>query len=571
MARSFGDYEVLAKLATGGAASIFLARQPRPPGPRLVVLKVLLPERAASPSYVDMFLDEGTIGSRLRHPNWVEVHDVGRIGGIGYIAMEYVLGETLWSYLVTVSRLRQPLPPTAVATIIVAAAEGLHHAHELTDDIGRPYHLIHRDISPQNLMITASGTTKLLDLGIVKADTGRSPTASGIVKGKFSYMSPEQIIGGSLDRRSDVYSLGIVLFECLASRRLYPGDNPEQIARMIHQQGPPRLRDVVPTASPVLDEICAKALARKPAERYQTARELGQALRRYLDDFPANLGQQALLRIVEERFGAVLTERKRACERALQGVPEHELYQALGAQPIREIDFRSVLQEVIPARNTLSRNEPNGRPLARRELSAHALMPQVAGFQVAPNSDITQAQPDPWRSEDSDSATEAGKSSELEDQELLRDATEDEVDPDRLASRLEKVARKAGDFADQDTINEEVSQVGVPVAMARPPILADPSLALRALPPSTPPLVSPAQSGVSARPRISSPVPGVAGPTKLTLPPTPLAPEPRSLTLVVVAAVSFGIALGLVLGLFLAKALFVAPSAPNPAKVSETP
>jgi eukaryotic-like serine/threonine-protein kinase len=340
-ARQFGQYEVLARLATGGAANIFLARQPGAGGFKtLVCLKTLLPERASDEEFVAMFLDEARLAARLSHPNCVEIYDLGKEGGTFYISMEYILGETLWGLLSSVAEIRQPLPPLVVATILASTCEGLHHAHELTDPQGRPYNLVHRDVSPQNIMISYEGQTKVLDFGIAKAETGREATATGIVKGKFSYMSPEQITGGVIDRRSDIYSLGIVMFECLASRRLYRADTPEEIARMMLEKRPPRLRDLVPDVDPTLEAICGKALARHPSNRFSTAREMADALRELLHSQRFPDGTAPVARLVEERFSTRIAERRRIFGLALEGkYNETELLMTLNARPVLEIDL----------------------------------------------------------------------------------------------------------------------------------------------------------------------------------------------------------------------------------------
>lgn len=339
--RRFGPYEVLARLATGGAANIFLARKPLEAGTRrLSVLKTLLPERASDKEFVDMFLDEARLAARLQHPACVEIYDLGKEGGTFYISMEYVVGETLWGLLASVPETRQPLPPMVVASIIASACEGLHHAHELTDPNGHPYNLVHRDVSPQNIMVSYDGQTKVLDFGIAKAETGREATATGIVKGKFSYMSPEQITGGAVDRRSDIYSLGIVLFECLAARRLYRADTPEEIARLMLERRPPRLRDLIPDADPVIDAICAKALSRHPQHRYNTAREMADALREHLHAHRFTDGVLPVQRLVEERFGPRIAERRKLLERVTSGtVDEAELLRVLGARPVMDVDL----------------------------------------------------------------------------------------------------------------------------------------------------------------------------------------------------------------------------------------
>lgn len=339
--RAFGKYGVLARLATGGAASIFLARQPGPAGfAKLVCLKTLLPDRASDADFMAMFLDEARLAARLNHPNCVQIYELGKARGVYYISMEYIFGETLWNLLMTVTRVRAPLPVLEVAHIIASVCDGLHHAHELRDSDGRPYQLVHRDISPQNIMITFEGQAKVVDFGIAKAKTGREPTQSGLVKGKLSYMSPEQIAGSPVDRRSDIYSLGIVMFECLASRRLYRGGTPEDIARLILDHRAPRLRDVVPETPAVLDEVCARALSRQRENRFQTAHDMGNAIRAYLDSVRYSQSSAVLARLMAARFGSKIARRRSVYEGALSnGYIDRDLLEALDARPVRDIDL----------------------------------------------------------------------------------------------------------------------------------------------------------------------------------------------------------------------------------------
>lgn len=337
----FAKYEVLARLATGGAANIYLARQPGAAGfQKLVCLKTLLPERAKDSDFVEMFLDEARLVARLSHPNCVHIYDLGRERSSYYISMEYIFGETLWNLLATVARIQVALPCDHVASIVASACDGLHHAHELKDASGRPYNLIHRDVSPQNIMISFEGLTKVLDFGIAKAETDRAPTIAGIVKGKFSYMSPEQITGGEIDRRSDIYALGVVLFECLASRRLYRADSPEEIARMILDERTPRLRDVVPDIPVTLDELCAKALERRPEKRFQSAQAMGNALREHLDNVRFRQNRESIAKLVKERFKDRYEQRRRILDAALIGTHEEaNLLKALDAKPVQKFDL----------------------------------------------------------------------------------------------------------------------------------------------------------------------------------------------------------------------------------------
>jgi serine/threonine protein kinase len=340
---TFGRFQLLARLACGGAANIFLARENGEGGqPNLVCLKTLLPERSDDPDFVAMFLDEARLLARINHPSCVKTRELGRYGDTCFIAMEYILGETLWALLATVPLQRAPLPFEELAGVISQICDGLHAAHELQDPAGRPYRLVHRDISPQNIMISYQGEAKLLDFGIARANTGRDATSLGVVKGKFSYMSPEQISGETLDRRSDIYALGIVLFESLACRRLYRANSPQQIARLILEHRPPRLREIRPEAPKALDEICHRALSRDPDDRFQTAQEMGDAIRANLGATTASSIHLKVAELLAARFPENSRVRQQAYQAALSGNYElSDLLKNLGGVPPTAMDLFS--------------------------------------------------------------------------------------------------------------------------------------------------------------------------------------------------------------------------------------
>jgi serine/threonine protein kinase len=339
----FGPYEVLARLASGGAASIFLARIPSPRDSqafRLICLKTLLDRRAQDDDFVAMFLDEARIGCALRHPCCVHLEDYGEIDGIKYQVMEFIFGMNIWELLSSVPRLRSAIPRTTVAQIIADACRGLHYAHELKNPDGQPYDLIHRDISPQNIMITYDGKVKLLDFGVARAETGRNATATGIVKGKFAYMSPEQISGAVIDHRSDLYSMGIIMFECLASRRLYKADSPQDVAKLIIDNRPPPLSALLPDMDGVLDRVCAKALAYSANDRFETALQMAEALDEYIDDKKAKSDFVSLQETIDERFLQEHHRRQAVAESARRGAyDERELMDVFKARPVLELDF----------------------------------------------------------------------------------------------------------------------------------------------------------------------------------------------------------------------------------------
>lgn len=338
---TLGRYEVLARLATGGTANVFLAKSRGAAGfHKMVCLKALRPELAGDPSFTAMFLDEARVAARLRHPNCVEIYDLGHAEGIYFLSMEYLLGESLRTLMQLSVRDRPVFRPQHLAFIVAAACDGLHHAHELADANGKSYELVHRDVSPRNILVTADGYTKVIDFGIAKTLANRAKTAAGSLKGKPGYMSPEQITGHKMDRRSDVFSLGIVLFEALTLRRLFAGDSLEGIAELILGAKIPRLREVDPKAPRELEAICNKALARDPEKRFQNTREMATALREFLERAWPSQGTTELARTLEEYIGRELRARQNACDLLLieDDKDEHHLA-VLKAEPVRAEDF----------------------------------------------------------------------------------------------------------------------------------------------------------------------------------------------------------------------------------------
>ncbi|MCC7385571.1 MAG: protein kinase [Deltaproteobacteria bacterium] len=335
----FGAYDVLGRLATGGTANVFLARPRSGPRLRLVCLKTPLPFHANDRSFQQMFLDEARIALELRHPACVETLEAGEHRGTHFIVMEHIFGETLAEVIAACIKKNRVPPWPHVASAIALIADGLHHLHELTSPGGERYELVHRDVSPQNIMITFDGRPKLLDLGIVKARTGREPTTVGIVKGKFSYMSPEQISGEEVDRRSDLYSLGIVLFEALTARRLFRAITPEETAALILQGAPP-LDEVAPALPRALHSICERALATDRRQRYATAAELALDLRALLASVAFPLGPSPLSELLTGLFRERIARRAAACALALAGDhDEARVLTELGASRAWELDL----------------------------------------------------------------------------------------------------------------------------------------------------------------------------------------------------------------------------------------
>lgn len=272
-------YRVLRTLAFGGMAQIFLAIQGSTG--RLVVLKQILPHLASNPEFVQFFQHEGDLGRRLRHPNLVETIEAGRAGPHGetcFIALEYLRGKSAIELLRAAARARIDIPLGVAVRLVADAARGLHHAHIATDDAGQPLKVVHRDVTPHNLFVCRDGVTKVLDFGIAKAASQLHQTRTGTIKGKFAYLAPEQIRGGAIDRRVDVFALGIVLYELLTLRPLFRGANDaETLDRILHLdiQPPERLRRGVP---PGLGAVALRALQRDPERRLPSAEALADSI-----------------------------------------------------------------------------------------------------------------------------------------------------------------------------------------------------------------------------------------------------------------------------------------------------
>jgi serine/threonine protein kinase len=279
---TLGRYQLLSRLAVGGMAEVYLARQGELSGFKtLVVVKKVLPHLAQKPDFINMFLDEARIASMLDHPNVVRISEVGRTETEYFLAMELVQGKALAAILQQGERAKTPLPHTLGALIVANAAAGLHHAHQLTDGAGTLLHLVHRDVSPQNVMVSFEGSVKVIDFGIARALGRLGDTSSGSLKGKLGYMAPEQARGEPIDARADIFSLGVVLWECIAGRRLFLRENELATLRAVVYEPIPKVSTYA-KVDPVLEIIIEHALARDLEERFQTAEEMRIALERWV-------------------------------------------------------------------------------------------------------------------------------------------------------------------------------------------------------------------------------------------------------------------------------------------------
>jgi serine/threonine-protein kinase len=271
----FGRYRLCGRLAAGGMAEVWAAQLLAPGGfVKPMVIKRVLPELAQNPSFLKMLMTEARVAARLTHANVCSVFELGEVDGEYFIAMEYLRGAPLSHVL----RNGGPVPPAAAVAMIVQACDGLHYAPEQRDGQGTLLGLVHRDVSPHNLFVTVDGVTKILDFGIAKVDDGISErTEDGKVKGKLTYMSPEQLAAESIDRRTDVWALGVVLWELLTGRRLFGSGGPAETVDGIRNGKVPRLAELGPEFER-LDAVLARALAVDRARRFATAMEFRRSL-----------------------------------------------------------------------------------------------------------------------------------------------------------------------------------------------------------------------------------------------------------------------------------------------------
>jgi len=279
---TLGRYQLLSRLAVGGMAEVYLARQGELSGFKtLVVVKRVLPHLAVKPDFIAMFLDEARIASMLDHPNIVRITEVGRVGDEYFLAMELVQGKPLASILQQSEKAKTLLPHNLSALVVANAAAGLHHAHQLTDASGHPLGLVHRDVSPQNIMVSFEGAVKVIDFGIARALGRLGDTISGSLKGKLGYMAPEQARGEQVDARADLFSLGVVLWECVAGRRLFLRESELATLRAVAYEPIPSVSKFA-EVDPVLDAIVRRSVTRNIDERFQDAEEMRMALERWV-------------------------------------------------------------------------------------------------------------------------------------------------------------------------------------------------------------------------------------------------------------------------------------------------
>jgi serine/threonine-protein kinase len=354
--RMLGKYQLIAEIARGGMGIVYLAMVQGPGGfNKLVVVKELKPELVEEPAFLTMFLDEARLAARLNHPNIVQTNEVGNDGDRYFMAMDYLDGRGLDQVRRRTKVAGFGLSVSMQIRVICDMLAGLEYAHNLTDFDGSPLHIVHRDVSPQNVFITFDGQVKLLDFGIAKASDSMHETNAGVVKGKVSYMSPEQGRGQKVDARADVFSAGVLLWEALTGKRMREGKNEQEKLWALVSADVPRASTIRPAVPPELDRICAQAMAWDREDRYATAGAMQHDLERYLTATGTNVSAREV--------GGCVTELFREDRANTNGVIEAHVARARGGAardklPIIDVASRQSVGSPTPSYERRATSQP---------------------------------------------------------------------------------------------------------------------------------------------------------------------------------------------------------------------
>ncbi|MBX3187806.1 MAG: serine/threonine protein kinase [Labilithrix sp.] len=318
-----GRYELLAPVATGGMATVWAARLLGHHGfSKLVAIKTILPHLACERQFERMFLEEARIASNIHHPNVCDIYEFGEDQGILYLAMEWVGGDSLSHILGRGTKNATPIDVRIAARIFADACGGLAAAHDLVDADGRPLDIVHRDISPQNVLVNENGVVKLADFGVAKALGESSEKTVGQLKGKLSYMAPEYIEGEKVDRRIDVYAMGVVLYEATLARLPFVGERESALMEAILRGAPPKPSEVAVSYPRELEAIVLRAMARDPRGRFADAEQLGIALEEWLARSGPPVMQSAVARMVTGRVGLRIEDRRLHLKQTMRSLDE---------------------------------------------------------------------------------------------------------------------------------------------------------------------------------------------------------------------------------------------------------
>jgi len=302
-------YRVLKRLASGGMAEVFVAESAGIEGfKKRVAIKRVLPHLSKRDQFIAMFLDEARLSAQLSHSNVVSVFDIGVGDGAYFIVMEYVDGADLRAINEHRKKIGRPFPVEVAVFICQKICGGLAYAHELTTLDGTPLEIVHRDITPANVLITKFGEVKIVDFGLAKATSQLAKSDAGVIKGKFGYLAPETVLEQGVDHRVDIFAVGILLWELLAGRRLFQGDTDYATVRLVRDAVVPALSKINPEVPHDLEQILAKALAKDPTQRYMAARDLGRDLTRFLFRYGRPVNENDVAILVQDAMGTPATQ-----------------------------------------------------------------------------------------------------------------------------------------------------------------------------------------------------------------------------------------------------------------------
>ena len=316
----FGKYLLLDRVSVGGMAEVFKAKSYGVEGfEKIIAIKRILPTMGEDRDFIKMFIDEAKIAGQLAHANICQIFELGRIDGSHFIAMEYIWGKDLLQLQNRLRKNKQAMPVPMACFIIAKVLEGLDYAHRKRDPLGRPLEIVHRDCSPQNVLISYEGEVKVIDFGIAKATSRNSRTMAGVLKGKFGYMSPEQVRGMPLDRRSDIFALGTMLYECLTGERLFHGETDFSTLEKVRNVDILPPRQVNPQIPEAVERVILKALAKEVDDRYQWCSEMLSDLQRFLMSEDVVFTAKSLSGVLKDGFSPEI-EKERALLEAYKRV-----------------------------------------------------------------------------------------------------------------------------------------------------------------------------------------------------------------------------------------------------------
>ncbi|MBK6684718.1 MAG: protein kinase [Deltaproteobacteria bacterium] len=372
--RQIGRYEIIRKIATGGMAELFLARFVGPGGfEKRCALKRILPQFASDQVFTRMFLNEARVTAMFDHPNLVQIFELGQDDdGQFFIAMELVNGINLRQLLHLVHERGIRIPPELAAFMVTQALDGLAYAHDFRDPDGRALNLVHRDISPQNILVSYDGWVKLVDFGIVKGNSISSETQAGMLKGKVAYMSPEQATGEHIDGRSDLFSLGVCFYELVAQERPFQAINEIMTLKAILEHQPPPITAYVPDIADGLEEAIHRALEKLPSDRYNHAREFQEHLSHVLRACPNPIGRHTLSEFIgslTEGTTSSFDSTRVKIPRGLAGFGHSLSPEGSGPKPIKTPPPNASARPPIPRRRSVvpptGPTRPRPRPWIR--------------------------------------------------------------------------------------------------------------------------------------------------------------------------------------------------------------